>query len=107
LHEIVHDEPGVLGWLSVTHARALALVAQQEFSRYFETAPVRLVGLDRRKRYRVTLPDPWPALASRYLADAARWREGVVLSGEALATQGLHLPLRHPATAWLISLETE
>jgi len=107
LYEIVHDEPGVLGWLSLTHARALALVAQQEFSRYFETAPVRLVGLDRRKRYRVTLPEPWPSLASRPLAGAARWREGVVLSGEALATQGLHLPLRHPATAWLISLETE
>jgi hypothetical protein len=31
----------------------------------------------------------------------------VLLSGEALATRGLRLPLRHPATAWLIALEIE
>jgi len=105
LYEIVHDETGVFGWLSVTHARALALVVQQEFTRYFETAPVQLGGLDRSRCYRVKLLEPWPSLAARYLLDAARWREGVVLSGEALATQGLRLPLRHPATAWLISLE--
>jgi alpha-galactosidase len=107
LYEIAHDEPGVAGWLSVSHARALALVVQQEFARYFETTPVRLVGLDRDRRYRVKLLEPWPSPAARYLVDATLWREGVLLSGEALATRGLRLPLRHPATAWLIALEIE
>ncbi len=107
LYEIAHDDPGVFGWLSVSCDRALALVGQQQFARHFESTPVRLIGLDRKRRYHVTLLEPWSALAARYLVDAEAWRDGVVLSGEALATQGLRLPLRHPATAWLIALETE
>ena len=38
------------------------------------------------------------------LRDGAQ-REGLVLSGTALMTQGLALPLTHPETAWIIVLE--
>ena len=43
--------------------------------------------------------------AAQRLTDPARWREGLTLSAEALATQGLALALTFPQTAWLIALE--
>jgi alpha-galactosidase len=97
--------PGVSGWLAVRSDRALALVAQTEYTADFEAASVRLPGLPQGTRWRVTLPDPWPAHAARHLADPSRWREGLILSAEALATQGLALPLTWPQTAWLVALE--
>ena len=71
----------------------------------FDAAPVRLAGLDPAARYRVTLPEPWPPRAKHYLANPDQWREGLTLSGTALMTQGLALPLTHPETAWIIALE--
>jgi hypothetical protein len=53
----------------------------------------------------VTLPEPWPAAAAPRLAEPDRWRTGIVLSAEALAAQGLALPLAKPQTAWLVALE--
>lgn len=97
--------PHVSGWLAVHGDRALALVAQTAYTADYEAAPVRLPGLPRGSRWRVTLPDPWPAHAARRLAEPARWREGLVLSAEALAAQGLALPLTWPQTAWLVALE--
>ncbi len=105
LHRLAHPDPNVTG-LMVTHeGKALALAAQTAFSPVFDAAPVRLVGLDPAARYRVTLPEPWPPRARHYLANPDGWREGLVLSGTALMTQGLALPLTHPETAWLIALE--
>lgn len=72
----------------------------------FDAAPVRLAGLVPEARYRVTLPEPWPAKARHYLANADQWRAGITLTGSALMTHGLALPLTHPETAWLIALET-
>lgn len=105
LWRLEHDDPGVSG-LMVTHDRkAVVLVAQSGFAAQFDVAPVRLMGLDPDTRYRVTLPEPWPAKASGYLANPDQWRAGLTLSGAALMTQGLALPLTHPETAWLIALE--
>jgi alpha-galactosidase len=90
----------------VTHDdKALALAAQTGFSPVFDAAPVRLVGLEPGARYRITLPEPWPPRAKHYLANSDAWRAGLTLSGAALMTQGLALPLTHPETAWLIALE--
>ena len=114
--EVIHEgefygigsaDPGISGGLVVHGSRALALVTRNDFAPDFESAPVRLPGLERERRYRVSLPEPWPAWASRYLAAADQWRSGLVLSGPALADGGLALPLRHPATAWLVALEAE
>ncbi len=107
LGELAADDPGVCGWVAVQGPRALALVAQSGFARHFEVAPVRIPGLEPARRYRVTLPAPWPEPAARYLAESALRAEGLVMSGAALAHAGLALPLRHPCTAWLIALEAE
>lgn len=105
LHRLAHPDPGVTGMM-VTHGdKALALIAQTAFSPEFDAAPVRLAGLEPEARYRVTLPEPWPPKARHYLAQADEWRSGLTLSGNALMTQGLALPLTHPETAWLIALE--
>jgi alpha-galactosidase len=105
LHRLVHPDPDVTGML-VTHGdKALALVAQTAFSPVFDAAPVRLAGLEPEARYRVTLHEPWPPKARHYLADPDAWRSGLTLSGTALMSHGLALPLTHPETAWLIALE--
>ena len=105
LHHLAHPDANVTAMM-VTHGdKALALAVQTAFSPVFDAAPVRLAGLEPGARYRVTLPDPWPPRARHYLADPDRWREGLVLSGTALMTHGLALPLTHPETAWLIALE--
>lgn len=105
LHHLAHPDPGVTGMMVNHEDKALALVAQTAFSPVFDAAPVRLAGLDPQARYRVTLPEPWSPRARHYLGDPDAWRAGLVLSGAALMTHGLALPLTHPETAWLIALE--
>ena len=105
LWRLEHSDPGV-GGLIVTHQeRALALVTQTGFSASFDAAPILLAGLDPVARYRVTLAEPWPKKASQYLFAPDRWRDGLILTGRALLTQGIALPLTHPETAWVIALE--
>jgi alpha-galactosidase len=105
LFEIESDDEGVSGWFVVHGTRALALVTQARFARHFECAPIRLSGLDPQRSYRVSLPEPWPQPAARYLADSSSWRNGRKFSGTALAAGAFVLPLRHPATAWLVTVE--
>ncbi|WP_296721067.1 alpha-galactosidase [Erythrobacter sp.] len=105
LWRLDHPDPGVSGLIAVHRDEALALVAQTGFAAAFDGAPVRLAGLAPDARYRVTLPEPWPNKARDYLANPDLWRMGITLSGAALMTQGLALPLTHPETAWLIALE--
>ena len=105
LHRLAHPNPNVTAMMVTHEGEALALAAQTAFSPVFDAVPVRLAGLEPDARYRVTLPEPWPPKARHYLANPESWREGLVLSGTALMTQGLALPLTHPETAWLIALE--
>jgi alpha-galactosidase len=105
LQRLTHPDPKVTGMM-VTHGdKSLALIAQTAFSPVFDAAPMRLAGLEPEARYRVTLPEPWPPKARHYLADPDQWRTGLTLSGTALMTHGLALPLAHPETAWLVALE--
>lgn len=105
LHRLAHPDPNVTGMMVTQDSKALALAAQTAFSPVSDAAPIRLAGLEPGARYRVTLPEPWPPRAKHYLANPQAWREGLTLSGTALMTQGLALPLTHPETAWLIALE--
>lgn len=105
LLELNHPDPGVFGWQAVGATRSLALVAQTQFAADFNASPVCLSGLAPERRYRVRLLEPWPERVGRYLARPDRWREGLVLSGRALAEAGLALPLHLPETAWLIAIE--
>lgn len=105
LHRLAHPDPNVTVMMAMHEGKALALAAQTGFSALFDAAPVRLAGLEPEALYRVTLPDPWPPRARHYLAKAETWRAGLTLSGTALMTHGLALPLTHPETAWAIALE--
>jgi alpha-galactosidase len=100
-----HPDPGVFAQIVVHGEKALAVAAQTTFSPVFDAAPLRLNGLEANARYRVTLPRPWPGKAALYLNDWQAWEAGLTLSGTALMTQGLALPLTHPETAWAIALE--
>ena len=94
-------------WISVspTADEALLLACRTEVARHAESAPVRIGGLDRATRFRVTLCPPWPKIASRRLHDADGWGDSRTFSGEALSEIGLRLPLADPLTAWLVHLE--
>ncbi len=105
LWRLTHPDPNIAAMMVVHQGTALALAAQTAFSPMFDAAPLRLSGLDPDARYRVSLPEPWPAKAQRYLARPDLWRTGITLSGAALMGQGLALPLTHPETAWLVALE--
>lgn len=107
LYELNSFEDGIGGWFVVEGDRGLALVTQTLFARHFETASIRLHGLQAQRRYRVRLLEPWPELPARYLADPHLWREGQSITGAALAFSGISLPLRHPETAWLVAVEAE
>ena len=52
-----------------------ALLARVDQAAHGASAPVRLPGLDLDARYRVTLPEPWPARAARHQAQHVRQRE--------------------------------
>jgi alpha-galactosidase len=97
--------PGGLGRmvLAADGSRALALVIQLASPADYNAEPVRLTGLMADRRYRVTLPKPWPRRGG-ILPNAASWRDGLVLSGRALAA-GINLPLQAPETGWLIAME--
>lgn len=100
-------DPGMFGMMirSADGTRALALAGRVDMAADYEGDPVRLVGLDRDRRFRLTLVEPWPERAARALGDAAAWRAGQVMSGALLADHGLFLPLSLPETAWLVLVE--
>ncbi len=100
-----HPDSGIFAQMVVHGDKALALAAQTSFSPVFDAGPLRLKGLEAHAHYRVTLPRPWPGKAALYLNDWQAWEAGLTLSGTALMTQGLALPLTHPETAWVIALE--
>ncbi|MDP5103670.1 MAG: alpha-galactosidase [Erythrobacter sp.] len=102
---LAHPDPGIFAQMVVYGGTALAVAAQTGFSATFDTAPLRLTGLEADAAYRVTLPRPWPGKASLYLPGWQAWEAGLTLSGRALMSQGLALPLTHPETAWLVALE--
>lgn len=104
-YRLDHPDEGIFAHMVAGETQTLAMAAQTRFCAEFDPAPLRLKGLDPKARYRVTLPNPWPAKGSLYLSDWERWSRGLVLSGAALMNQGLALPLTHPETAWLIALE--
>ena len=106
-HELPIRSATLFGSLCVADdgSRALALVAQTSFAADYHSERITLSGLDPDRVYRVTLPEPWPRKAARYLANSHQWRDGFTLSGRALAEAGLALPLTHPETAWLIAVE--
>lgn len=100
-----HPDDGIFAHMVMGDGTAIGMAAQTGFGENFNAAPVRLKGLEAGALYLVQLPKPWPKKASQYLPDAGRWDDGLRLSGQALMQQGLALPLTHPETAWLFTLQ--
>lgn len=100
-----HPDDGIFAHMVTGEDVAIGMAAQTGFGAGFNAAPVRLKGLDPDARYLVRLPKPWPKKASQYLPNAPRWEDGLHLTGQALMQQGLALPLTHPETAWLFTLQ--
>ena len=105
LWQLDHEDNIIYGQIAVINDEAIAFAAQTVFAKNFNVAPVRLKGLEPDAYYCVKLPKPWPSKASQYLADRELWDGDLVLSGRALMQQGLALPLTHPESAWIITLE--
>jgi alpha-galactosidase len=105
LEELEFEDKAIFGSLIRHEGGSLALVAQTGFAAHFASEPVRLPGFTADRNYVVRLAEPWPELAAGYLRDADAWREGLRLPGAALSGPGLLLPLVHPGTAWLITIE--
>jgi alpha-galactosidase len=105
LEEIQFEDEAIFGSL-IRHERgSLAMVAQTGFAARFASEPVRLPGFATDRDFVVRLAEPWPELGAGYLRDPDAWRTGLRLPGAVLARSGLALPLVHPGTAWLITIE--
>jgi alpha-galactosidase len=83
---------------------ALVLLAQTQMGM---DAPCPLPGLEDELSYRVCALAPWPVKAQRRLAPDSPWHDGFIATGQTLRTQGLHLPMIDPLTAWLVHLQAD
>jgi alpha-galactosidase len=105
IEELEFQDEAIFGSLIRHEGGSLAIVAQTGFAARLASAPVRLPGFASDRDFVVRLAAPWPELGAGYLRDPDAWRTGLRLPGAALAQSGLALPLVHPGTAWLITIE--
>ncbi len=85
-------------------SEALLLLAQAQMG---QDAAVALPGLDDARAYQIHAPAPWPLKAQARLSADSPWRSGFAVTGQALRTQGLRLPLFDPLTAWLVYFKAD
>ena len=103
LHRLDAADPAVTAEMQIARdgSRFVLFAGQAESSTQVLPRPLRLTGLDPNARYCVTLINP---------EDAPRQSRGpnalksgpLTLSGQALMTRGLLLPLAWPATMWVV-----
>lgn len=101
----VENLPGAFGYLALSGARGLALVAQTKFTDYYSSPPARLRGLDPSASYHIRLLLPGSPPSDASVAQPELWHSGTVKSGQELLQRGILLPMSGAETAWLISLE--
>ncbi|MBO4205560.1 alpha-galactosidase [Micromonospora echinofusca] len=102
-----HPDPAVWVHGVVAHdgSHAVYAVTRLAASVAQVPGPVRLTGLDRRRRYRVRPPADVPGPATLQKTDPGWWRDQeTVLSGAVLASVGLQMPALHPEQALLLEL---
>ncbi|MDQ1218323.1 alpha-galactosidase [Microbacterium arborescens] len=93
------------GSVAADRGEALYLVTLRERHITWPVGRVLLPGLDPRLRYRVTAAGPHAAEGYDPRVHPSWWREGIVLSGAALANVGVHVPALHPDQAALLHAE--
>ena len=107
-HRLAPTEAGVHGWCVVSGdgTRAVALALRAAGTSLGRAAPIRLAGLDAARVYRVRVAEPAPAHVRASMPEPEAWfGRGVEYRGSVLCEAGLHLPLRWPQTALLLTLD--
>lgn len=94
------------GVYATDRSRALISVAALDATPTAATAPLRLIGLDDERRYRIA-PIPLPRVSVVANIDPPAWWSAgeLTATGRQLAAHGLRLPALLPANAVLIGLE--
>ena len=97
------DDPAVTAemQLAADGGRFVVFAGQAETSRQILPRPLRLAGLEPDAAYEVTLLNPEDA--PRQSRGATALKSGpLTLTGRALMTGGIHLPVAWPATMWVV-----
>jgi len=97
------DDPAVTAELQLAAdgSRFVVFAGQAETSRQILPRPLRLAGLDPEARYSVTLINPEDA--PRQSRGPGALKTGpLTLTGRALMTRGILLPVAWPATMWVV-----
>ncbi|WP_103258404.1 alpha-galactosidase [Tabrizicola aquatica] len=97
------DDPAVTAEMQVSAAgdRFVVFAGQAETSRQILPRPLRLAGLEPGARYTVTLTNPEDA-PRQSRGPTAMKAAPLTLTGQALMTRGILLPVAWPATMWVV-----
>jgi alpha-galactosidase len=103
IHRLDSDDPAVTAELQLAKDghRFVTFAGQATTSRQILPRPLRLTGLDPAARYSVTLINPEDAPRQSRGATALKTTP-LTLTGQALMTRGLLLPVAWPATMWVV-----
>ena len=103
IHRLDSDDPAVTAELQLAQdgSRFVAFAGQAETSRQILPRPLRLTGLDPEARYTVTLINPEDAPRQSRGPNALK-SAPLTLTGLALMTRGILLPVAWPATMWVV-----
>jgi alpha-galactosidase len=103
IHRLDSDDPAVTAELQLAADghRFVVFAGQAETSRQILPRPLRLTGLDPEARYEVRLLNPEDA--PRQSRGPTALKAGpLTLTGQALMTRGIPLPVAWPATMWVV-----
>ncbi|NJS38681.1 MAG: alpha-galactosidase [Rhodobacteraceae bacterium] len=103
IHRLDSDDPAVTAELQLAQdgSRFVAFAGQAMTSRQILPRPLRLAGLEPAARYTVTLLNPEDA-PRQSRGPAALKASPLTLTGQALMTRGITLPVAWPATMWVV-----
>jgi alpha-galactosidase len=103
IHRLESDDPAVTAELQLAKdgSRFVTFAGQAETSRQILPRPLRLTGLDPDARYTVRLLNPEDAPRQSRGPNALK-AAPLTLTGQALMTRGILLPVAWPATMWVV-----
>ncbi len=103
IHRLDSDDPAVTAEMQIAADghRFVTFAGQAETSRQILPRPLRLTGLDPDAGYTVTLINPEDAPRQSRGPNALK-SAPLTLTGQALMTRGILLPVAWPATMWVV-----
>ena len=106
IHLLDCDDPAVTAEIQIAAGagRFVAFAGQGSYSAQILPRPLRLTGLDPKASYRIRLLNPEDKPPQSRGPNALK-SGPLVLSGQALMTKGVLLPIAWPATMWVVEGE--